>query len=51
MDSKKIKDNNKQINEEGEIENENYRENNSASLINNNYYIGINLDNKLINFP
>ena len=49
LDSKKIKDNNKQINKEGEIENENYRENKSASLINNNYYIGINLDNKLIN--
>ena len=45
IDSKKIKEKSK----EGEIENDNYRENKSASLINNNYYIGINLDNKLIN--
>ena len=49
IDSKKIKEKNKQLNKEGEIENDNYRENKSASLINNNYYIGINLDNKMIN--
>ncbi len=49
LDSNKIKENNKIINRDGEIDNDNYRENKSAGLINNNYYIGINLDNKLIN--
>ena len=49
LDSKKIKENNKKLNKDGEIENDNYRENKSTSLINNNYYIGINLENKLIN--
>ena len=45
----KLKENNKKLNKDGEIENDNYRENKSTSLINNNYYIGINLENKLIN--
>ena len=49
MDSQKIKENNQIINRDGDIDNENFRENKSAGLINNNYYIGINLDNKLIN--
>jgi hypothetical protein len=48
-DSKKLKEYNKIINKEQEIENENCRENKSTSLINNNYYIGINLDKKIIN--
>ena len=47
-DSKKIK-NNKLLNKEEEVENQNNKENKSTSLINNNYYIGINLDKKIIN--
>ena len=47
-DSKKIKENNI-INKKEENESENCRENKSTSLINNNYYIGINLDKKIIN--
>ena len=37
------------INKDEEIEKENWRENKSTNLINNNYYIGINLDKKKIN--
>jgi len=49
-DSKKIKENNNNLLNKGEeIDNENCHENQSTSLINNNYYIGINLDKKIIN--
>ena len=48
-DSSKLKEYNKIINKDKETENENCRENKSTSLINNNYYIGINLDKKIIN--
>ena len=41
-----MKEYNKMINKDEEIEKENWRENKSTNLINNNYYIGINLDKK-----
>ena len=48
-DNRKINENNIILNKDEEIENKDCRENKSTSLINNNYYIGINLDKKLIN--
>ena len=49
IDSKKIREN-KIVNKEAEADSDIYNhENKSTSLINNNYYIGINLDKKIIN--
>ena len=49
IDSKKIREG-KILNKEAEIDSDIYNhENKSTSLINNNYYIGINLDKKIIN--
>ena len=47
LDGKKIKE--AKQNKGADLENDNYHENKSTSLINNNYYIGINLDKKIIN--
>ena len=49
IDSKKIKENKMLNKENNEIDSDIYHENKSTSLINNNYYIGINLDKKIIN--
>ena len=49
IDSKIIKENKMMNKENNEVDSDIYHENKSTSLINNNYYIGNNLDKKIIN--